>query len=139
MNPPASTPSPRRFPIWEMASLLLSAGAVLALFSQIRTYVTGQDPTLYIKLARLVLEQPPGSELFKQGLTQVAPGFTLLLASFMGPFGTAAAYWVAPVCFLLLLPVFRTMAPAAAQQVRALMFIERFAHDVEARFDQLGQ
>jgi molecular chaperone HscB len=30
-------------------------------------------------------------------------------------------------------------AHAAAQQVRALMFIERFAHDVEARFDQLGQ
>lgn len=30
-------------------------------------------------------------------------------------------------------------AAAAAQQVRALMFIERFAHDVEARFDQLGQ
>jgi molecular chaperone HscB len=30
-------------------------------------------------------------------------------------------------------------APAAAGQVRALMFIERFAHDVEARFDQLGQ
>ena len=30
-------------------------------------------------------------------------------------------------------------APAAAQQVRALMFIERFAHDVERRFDQLGQ
>lgn len=27
----------------------------------------------------------------------------------------------------------------AAQQVRALMFIERFAHDVEARIDQLGQ
>jgi molecular chaperone HscB len=27
----------------------------------------------------------------------------------------------------------------AARQVRALMFIERFAHDVEARFDQLGQ
>ncbi|MGZ5270244.1 MAG: Fe-S protein assembly co-chaperone HscB [Ramlibacter sp.] len=30
-------------------------------------------------------------------------------------------------------------AAAAAQQVRALMFIERFAHDVEQRFDQLGQ
>ena len=30
-------------------------------------------------------------------------------------------------------------AAAAAKQVRALMFIERFAHDVEARFDQLGQ
>ncbi len=28
---------------------------------------------------------------------------------------------------------------AAAQQVRALMFIERFSHDVEARLDQLGQ
>jgi len=28
---------------------------------------------------------------------------------------------------------------AAAQQVRALMFLERFAHDVEARIDQLGQ
>ena len=27
----------------------------------------------------------------------------------------------------------------AAQQVRALMFIERFAHDVQARFEQLGQ
>ena len=30
-------------------------------------------------------------------------------------------------------------AGAAAQQVRALMFVERFAADVEARFDQLGQ
>ncbi len=30
-------------------------------------------------------------------------------------------------------------AAAAAQQVRALMFIERFGQDVEARFDQLGQ
>lgn len=30
-------------------------------------------------------------------------------------------------------------AAAAAQQVRAMMFIERFAHDVEQRFDQLGQ
>lgn len=30
-------------------------------------------------------------------------------------------------------------APAAAQQVRALMFIERFAHDVESRLAQLGQ
>ena len=30
-------------------------------------------------------------------------------------------------------------AAAAAAQVRALMFIERFAHDVEARFEQLGQ
>jgi molecular chaperone HscB len=30
-------------------------------------------------------------------------------------------------------------APAAAQQVRALMFIERFGQDVEARFEQLGQ
>lgn len=29
--------------------------------------------------------------------------------------------------------------PAAAQQVRALMFIERFAQDIEAKFDQLGQ
>ncbi|MBC5766802.1 Fe-S protein assembly co-chaperone HscB [Ramlibacter albus] len=30
-------------------------------------------------------------------------------------------------------------AHAAAQQVRALMFIERFGHDVEARYEQLGQ
>ncbi|KQT10130.1 Fe-S protein assembly co-chaperone HscB [Ramlibacter sp. Leaf400] len=30
-------------------------------------------------------------------------------------------------------------AAAAAQRVRALMFIQRFAHDVEARIDQLGQ
>jgi molecular chaperone HscB len=30
-------------------------------------------------------------------------------------------------------------AAAAARQVRAMMFIERFAHDVEARFDELGQ
>ena len=30
-------------------------------------------------------------------------------------------------------------APAAAQQVRALMFIERFAGDIEARLAQLGQ
>jgi molecular chaperone HscB len=30
-------------------------------------------------------------------------------------------------------------APAAAQQVRALMFIERFLHDIESRLAQLGQ
>jgi molecular chaperone HscB len=30
-------------------------------------------------------------------------------------------------------------APAAAQQVRALMFIERFAEDIEARLAHLGQ
>ena len=30
-------------------------------------------------------------------------------------------------------------ARAAAQQVRALMFIQRFGHDVEARMDLLGQ
>ncbi len=30
-------------------------------------------------------------------------------------------------------------AAAAAQEVRALMFIERFDHDVQARFEQLGQ
>ncbi|MBE7941130.1 MULTISPECIES: Fe-S protein assembly co-chaperone HscB [Ramlibacter] len=30
-------------------------------------------------------------------------------------------------------------AAAAARQVRALMFIERFAQDVDARFEQLGQ
>lgn len=29
--------------------------------------------------------------------------------------------------------------PAAAQQVRALMFIERFADDIESKADQLGQ
>ena len=33
----------------------------------------------------------------------------------------------------------RRDAAAAAEQVRALMFVERFAHDVEQRFDQLGQ
>ena len=30
-------------------------------------------------------------------------------------------------------------AKSAAEQVRALMFLDRFAHDVEARFEQLGQ
>jgi molecular chaperone HscB len=30
-------------------------------------------------------------------------------------------------------------APAAAQQVRALMFIQRFGEDVQARLEQLGQ
>jgi molecular chaperone HscB len=30
-------------------------------------------------------------------------------------------------------------AAAAAQQVRALMFVERFGRDVEERFEQLGQ
>jgi molecular chaperone HscB len=30
-------------------------------------------------------------------------------------------------------------APAAAQQVRALMFIERFGDDVQSRLEQLGQ
>jgi len=30
-------------------------------------------------------------------------------------------------------------AAEAARQVRALMFIERFAQDVQSRFEQLGQ
>jgi molecular chaperone HscB len=30
-------------------------------------------------------------------------------------------------------------APGAAQQVRTLMFIERFGQDVQSRFEQLGQ
>jgi molecular chaperone HscB len=30
-------------------------------------------------------------------------------------------------------------APSAAQQVRTLMFIERFGQDVQSRFEQLGQ
>jgi molecular chaperone HscB len=30
-------------------------------------------------------------------------------------------------------------APAAVQHVRALMFIERFAHAIESRLAQLGQ
>jgi molecular chaperone HscB len=30
-------------------------------------------------------------------------------------------------------------APQAAQQVRALMFVERFAQDIESRLAQLGQ
>lgn len=33
----------------------------------------------------------------------------------------------------------RNDAPAAVQKVRALMFIERFGHDVQSRFEQLGQ
>jgi molecular chaperone HscB len=33
----------------------------------------------------------------------------------------------------------RNDAPGAAQQVRSLMFIERFGRDVQARFEQLGQ
>jgi molecular chaperone HscB len=30
-------------------------------------------------------------------------------------------------------------APAAAQQVRALMFVERIAQDIDSRLAQLGQ
>ena len=33
----------------------------------------------------------------------------------------------------------KTTPKAASQQVRALMFIERFGHDIENRFEQLGQ
>ena len=29
--------------------------------------------------------------------------------------------------------------PAAAQQARALMFVERFAHDIDQRLEALGQ
>ena len=37
------------------------------------------------------------------------------------------------------LPYYGSYGGRHAEQVRALMFIERFAHDVESRFDQLGQ
>ena len=79
------------------------AASVLLLVAQIRiqTYVTGQDPMTYIRLARQILRGPSDPVALREALGFVAPGYPLTLAAVMGLFVVWAAYWVNLVFALL--------------------------------------
>ena len=88
------------------APVVVVAGLVYLVFARIATCVTGQDPMLFIGLARKLLLSPVGSDEFKQGLLSAAPGYPLLLAAVIKGFGSFAVYAVNPVLGVLFFVVF---------------------------------
>lgn len=86
----------------------LAFGTVFLLAVQLRvlTYVCGNDPMLYQRAARVIL-QPGlyGWLAWREALTFVAPGYPLFLAIVIGVFGDLAPYWSNFVLLLLLLPL----------------------------------
>lgn len=89
-----------------IGALALSMVFVLAVQWRVVTYVCGNDPMLYQRAARVIL-QPGlyGWVAWRQALTFVAPGYPLFLAFVIGVFGDLAPYWSNFVLLLLLLPL----------------------------------
>ena len=67
---------------------------LFALMWKVQTYVSGQDPSYYISLARTLLDADPGSPQFRAALLRVAPGFPVMLAGIRYLAGPFAPYWV---------------------------------------------
>ena len=88
-----------------LARFLTWSGVValtLLVWHRIGTVVTGQDPSVFISLARQLLASPIDSPAFRNALIQTAPGFPLLLAVTIRLGGPFAVYAVN----LLLIPAF---------------------------------
>lgn len=88
-----------------LARILTWLGIVsltLLVWGRISTMVTGQDPSIFIALARKLLISPPDSPAFREALLQTAPGFPFLLAFAIKFFGPFSVYYVN----LLLIPAF---------------------------------
>ncbi len=79
-------------------------GAVLAVmtlallaFLKILTYVTGQDPRIYIVLARQLVQSGFSAGAFREISDYIVPGYPLVLALSLKLFGPFAPYWVNPI------------------------------------------
>ncbi len=87
--------------VWWFCTFGLVGIAVGIAAWRIHTYATGQDPAIYIHLARTLLREPIGSDAFRGALLHVAPGYPLLLAASIRLFGEFAPFWVNPCCLVL--------------------------------------
>lgn len=70
---------------------------VFAAFLKVLTYSTGQDPRIYIVLARRLVRSSFDPETLSSISGFIVPGYPLVLAAVMKLFGPLAAYWVNPV------------------------------------------
>lgn len=122
---------------------LLLAGIFLFLVQwRVVTYVCGNDPMLYIRAARVLL-QPElyGAEAVRHAMTFVAPGYPVFLAGVIKLFGDLAPYWSNMVVLMAALPlmwfVFRKLMGserAAAFSILALLLIIFSGHPLHAPF-----
>ncbi len=61
---------------------------------RIQTYISGQDPVTYMRLARSLLAEPVGSPEFREALTQFAPGYAMIVAVAIRVGGRFAPHWI---------------------------------------------
>ena len=78
---------------WHVVAWLVGLCWVFAAF-RIQTYVSGQDPVTYMRLARTLLAESPGSPGFRSALMEFAPGYALILAAAIRIGGRFAPHWV---------------------------------------------
>jgi hypothetical protein len=122
--------------------LFLAAAFVVGVQGRVVTYVCGNDPMLYQRAARVIL-QPGlyGWGAWRVALTFVAPGYPLLLAGVIGVFWDLAPYWSNMVFLLLALPlmwfVFRRLSGGerpAALMLLCWLWIVFSGHPLHAPF-----
>lgn len=127
--------------VWAIA-IVVSAGFIVAVHLRVLTYVCGNDPMLYIRAGRVVL-QPElyGRGALTQALTFVAPGYPLLLAATIRVFGSLAPYWLNLALLLASLPLMWFVLRRLMGSDRAALFAMIWAwvillggHELNAAF-----
>ncbi len=112
------------FPCWLL---------VLWVMLRIQTYVSGQDPYIYISLARKLVRSGFSSSELMSIAGFIAPGYPLLLAGSIAVFGPFAPYWMNFVLMLGLVLVWVLMIRSifgkgrieAAVAIACLFFVLR--------------
>ena len=102
------------YALWVVLFVVVSAASI-------RNFVTAQDPFFYIGLAKTLLREPPGCEMFWQAFFRVAPGYPLLLAAAIALLGDFGAYYVNPALAVFfswtLFAILRFRAPSRDRTV----------------------
>ena len=123
--------------------VLLAAGLFLWRVQwRVATYVCGNDPMLYIRAARTLLQPHVyGAEAVRHALTFVAPGYPVFLAVVIKLFGPLSPYWINAVVWTATLPlmwlVFRRLmgsARAASFALLTWLWIIFSGHPLHAPF-----
>lgn len=110
-----------------LVSMLIAAAFLLAVQLRVVTYVCGNDPMLYMRAARTIL-QPDlyGFDALRQALTFVAPGYPLILAGVTAIAGDLAPYWSNLVFLLFTLPLMWIVFLKLTGSTRAAAFMLLF-------------
>ena len=82
-------------------ALLLLGGLLAAIQWQVLTYVTGEDPFTYARLAVQLLDARFSLAALREVASFIIPGFPILLAGVMALFGIYAVAWVNTVLMFL--------------------------------------